>query len=235
MKRFLFLVIMTIAVFNLRAQDLSSQVNQLSKLVEIGSASSEKRDSVLIEIKNIRDTTTSIELKRVADNAYHSIKELSVLEKNKVYSKSLSDLKKEDLKNFRVNDDKFREITFIHHKKGYNFSPYLSIKKGVLNMRLKAHYIGTSWVFFDNVIILSGGKRYNFSFPNTSRDVGSGSVYEEGDIWVSPEMLNELREISQNNEVEIRYSGKYNYDKALSKQEVIALREVIELYDKLKK
>ena len=102
-------------------------------------------------------------------------------------------------------------------------------------MRLKAHYIGTSWVFFDNVIILSGGKRYNFSFPNTSRDVGSGSVYEEGDIWVSPEMLNELREISQNNEVEIRYSGKYNYDKSLSKQEVIALREVIELYDKLKK
>ena len=48
-------------------------------------------------------------------------------------------------------------------------------------------------------------------------------------------MLNELREISQNNEVEIRYSGKYNYDKALSKQEVIALREAIELYDKLKK
>ena len=85
MKRFLFLVIMTIAVFNLRAQDLSSQVNQLSKLVEIGSASSEKRDSVLIEIKNIRDTTTSIELKRVADNAYHSIKELSVLEKIKDY------------------------------------------------------------------------------------------------------------------------------------------------------
>ena len=235
MKQFLFLAIMTIAGLNLRAQDLSNQVNQLSKLVEIGSTSSEKRDSVLIEIKNIRDTTTSIELKRVANDAYNSIKELSDLEKNIVYSKSLSDLSKEDLKNFKTNEDKFREMAFIHHKREQGFYPYLSIKKGVLNMRLKAYYKGTSWVFFDNVIILSGGKRYNFSFPNTDRDVGTGSVYEEGDIWVSPEMLNELREISQNNEVEIRYSGKYNYDKVLSKQEVITLREVIELYDKLKK
>lgn len=235
MKQFLFLVIMTIAVFDLKAQDLNDQVNKLSKLVELGNKSREKRDSVLIEIKKLEDVTTSVQLKNVANEAYNSIKELSDLEKHIVYSKSLSDLSKEDLKNFKTNEDKFREIAFIHHKREQDFYPYLSIKKGVLNMRLKAYYKGTSWVFFDNVIILSGGKRYNFSFPNTSRDVGSGSVYEEGDIWVSPEILNELREISQNNEVEIRYNGKYNYDKVLSKKEVIALREVIELYDKLKK
>ncbi len=235
MKQFLFLVIMTIAVFDLKAQDLNDQINKLSKLVEISSTSSEKRDSVLIEIKNIRDTTTSIELKRVANEAYNSLKELSDLEKHIVYSKSLSDLQKEDLKNFRVNDDKFREIAFIHHKREQDFYPYLSIKKGALNMRLKAYYRGTSWVFFDNVIILSGGKRYNISFPNTDREVTSVNVYEKGDIWVSPELLKNLREISQNNDVEIRYSGKYNRDRALSKQEINTLREVIELYDKLKK
>ena len=235
MKQFLFLVIMTIAVFDLKAQDLNDQINKLSKLVEISSTSSEKRDSVLIEIKNIRDTTTSIELKRVANEAYNSLKELSDLEKHIVYSKSLSDLQKEDLKNFRVNDDKFREIAFIHHKREQDFYPYLSIKKGALNMRLKAYYRGTSWVFFDNVIILSGGKRYNISFPNTDREVTSVNVYEKGDIWVSPELLKNLRDVAQNNDVEIRYSGKYNRDRALSKQEINTLREVIELYDKLKK
>lgn len=235
MKRFLFLVIMTIAVFNLKAQDLNDQVNKLSKLVELGTTSREKRDSVLIEIKNLENVTTSVQLKKVANAAYNSLKELSDLEKNIVYSKSLSDLSKEDLKNFKTNEDKFREIAFIHHKREQGFYPYLSIKKGALNMRLKAYYRGTSWIFFDNVILLSGDKRYNISFPNTDREAISGNVYEEGDIWVSPELLKNLRDAAQNNEVEIRYSGKYNRDRALSKQEINTLREVIELYDKLKK
>ncbi len=235
MKQFLFLVIMTIAVFDLKAQDLNDQVNKLSKLVELGNKSREKRDSVLIEIKKLEDVTTSVQLKNVANEAYNSIKELSDLEKHIVYSKSLSDLSKEDLKNFKTNEDKFREIAFIHHKREQDFYPYLSIKKGALNMRLKAYYKGTSWIFFNNVILLSGDKKYNISFPNTDREAMSGYVYEEGDIWVSPELLKNLRDVAQNNEVEIRYSGKYNHDRALSKKEINTLREVIELYDKLKK
>lgn len=234
MKRILFLATMMMATFGFGQID--SEVEQLSSLLKLASQDNVKRDSIVIEIEKIRDNTKSKEIKEFSNKAISSIKEIISLEKEIVYSKSLSDLSKDDLRNFRINEDKFRDISFIHHKREGNFYPYLSIKNQSLNIRLVAFYSGKEWVFFDNVIIVAGDKKYNIPFTDTKKDVGSGGyVYEKGDIWVSPELLQNLRDISMNDTIEIRYDGKRKYDAKLSKQEIITLRDVILLYDKLKK
>ncbi|MEJ8598541.1 hypothetical protein JSO62_07535 [Riemerella anatipestifer] len=232
MRKILLLTMMMVFMV-FKAQD--DDIKKLSELVGIAKDNPAKKDSAIAEIRILKATTKSKIVEQYAQKAVDAFMELTDLEKTIVNSRDLSELSKDDLKNFKTNEDKFRSITFIHHKREGDFYPYLSIKNGVLNARLVAFYSKKDWIFFDKVILLSGGKTYTINFPDTKREVGSGYVYESGDIRISPELLNELKEIISNNDIEIRYSGERVFDRKLKNQEVITLREVIELYEKLKK
>lgn len=237
MKKLILFTTFLIAV-TLQAQSSDDEVNKLSELMKIGTQSTKEKtqDSVIIELKKLIDNSSSSIIKNYGKQAISSLSELRDLSKNVVYSKSLEELTKEDLKNFKVNDDKFKGIAFIHHKKeSGNFYPYLSLKNGFLNMRLVASYDGKDWVFFDKIVLLANGKTYEINYNTTDTSVGSGYVYEIGDIRVNEDMLNILKEFSVSDLVEIRFSGKRIYDKKLNKYEMQVLKETLELYDKLKK
>lgn len=235
MKKLLFIAISFIAILT-NAQNVDADVNKLSDLIKIGTENASKRDSVITEIEKLKEATTNSTVKSYSLVAVNSLKTLTLSEKNVTYSKDLSELSKEDLKNFKINDDKFKGIAFIHHKKeSGKFYPYLSVKNGVLNMRVVAYYSGKDWVFYDKIIFLADGKNIQFDFADTDRHVGSGYVSETADEWVSPDMLAKLREIANAKAVEMRFSGKRVDDGKLNKYEMQVLKEIIELYDKLKK
>lgn len=240
MRKLLFFITIILSSLMI-AQNSETEVEKLSLLLKMGTNEPLKRDSIISEIIKLGESSSSSVIKEYAPKVIKSLNSLAETEKEAseqgiVYSKNISDLPKEDLKNFKINDDKFKGITFIHHKReGDEFYPYLSVKNGILNMRLVGYYSGKNWIFFDKIILLVNGNTYDISFPDTNRTVGSGYIYERGDIRVNHELLNNLKEISNAEKIEIRFSGKYVNDSKLSKNQIQVLKETIDLYERLKK
>jgi hypothetical protein len=235
----LFLFIFFAVTLTVKGQSSDDEVNKLSSLMKIGTVTTKEstQDSIIVEMQKLVENSTSSVIKNYGKQAISSLTELRNLSKNIVYSKQLSELSKEDLKNFKSNEDKFKEITFIHHRKeSGNFLPYLSIKKGSLNMRIQASYSGKDWIFFDKVILLSENNKYEFSINDPDRKVGSGYVGEYGDDRAPIELIDYLRKVvNSESDIEMRYTGKYSFDKKMTKHEKSLLKDTIDLYDKLKK
>ncbi len=232
MKKLLLFAMVLMAIA-FKAQTQEEEIKQLSNLVSLAKDNPAKKDSAIVQMMVLKAKTKNPIVAEYSKKAIDTFNELSELQKNVISAKSINELSKDDLKNFKVNDDKFKEITFIHHKREsgilYN---YLSLKNGFLNMRLVASYSGKSWVFFDKVIILADGSKYEIPFEETDRTVGSGYVYEVGDIRATPEIIEILRKIASSSLVEIRFSGKYQDDQKLGKYPHQVIKETLELYDK---
>jgi len=235
MKKLFFITgILQSLFFN--AQDSKDETAKLSELVHIATGDANKRDSVIIELNKLVNNTQNPEISKVGKESLNLFKELQSISKDVTPSKYLSELNSDDLRNFKINKDKFKESAFIHHKKeGDLFYPYLSLKDGNIYMRLVADYSGKDWIFFDNLIFIADGNKYEINFPNTDRTIGSGYVYERGDTFVSKDILEILRKISVAGVAEVRFSGKSVYDRKLSRNQINVLYEIIALYDKLKK
>ena len=234
MKKIFFLATILMAVtFN--AQESDTQ--KLGKLLDVLKEKQDNKtvDSVAIELDKLKNTEDKA-VQIMLPEAKALISDLRAENSNKVESKPISVLSKDDLKGFRLSDDKFKEVTYIEPKVMSSKYPYIAIKKGNLNLRYVMEYYGSGWIFWDKVIFLYDGKRFEYSDSNTDRSVSSGAyVTERSDIKCSPEMIEALREIGNSEKVEVRLSGKSVYDFELQKNSKEAIKKTIELYDKLKK
>jgi len=235
MKKILFFTALLFAVI-VNAQD--EDFNKLTSLISVLKEKQDAKtvDSVYVELKSLENTTNQavkITLPEVI-SMVKGIKEENLL---KVDSKEISELTKDDLKSFKSNVDKFRNITFIHHKKeGGKVLPYLSIKNGFLNMRIQTYYSGKEWVFYKEVIFLNNNEKYIFKTDDPETKVHVGYVSEYSDDKASSEFIEYIkRAINSGSEIDVRFTGKSYYDTKLSKNEILVLKETIELYDKLKK
>lgn len=239
MKKLMFLAL-AFCASNLFSQEKDS--DKIMKMLDIVKNNMENKkvlDSLKIEIEKYKDSTDPV-VKIMYPQTKSMIDDLVTMSKNNVQSKNLSELSKDDLKKFRIEEDKFKNRKFIYYKKwGFEtlFEPYIGIKNNSMYMRLKTRYQGSSWIFYDKIQFIINDKNYEFSVSEPDRNVEYGNgVKEIADTPVDENILNILYLISDvNNKVSVRFTGKYSKDYNLYKSNQEKIKEFLDLYDKLKK
>lgn len=149
-------------------------------------------------------------------------------------SKDVSVLTKEDLKLYAIEQDKFKNITYIDAKYSTNFYPYIAILNGNIMLRLKIRYFESDWIFFDKVTVLAADKRFELKIFEPKRDTRGGYVEEESDTMVTPEILECLEATANSEKPEYRLTGKYYQDNKFSKRDISLIRAALNIYNKLK-
>jgi hypothetical protein len=115
---------------------------------------------------------------------------------------------------------------------------YLSIVKTKSNkvvLFVNAQYIGSEWVFMNEIILLYGIDSRIFKLQSITRKVlQNGMILEHGiyPIETNESDLAFLRLLTVSGNGKVRYQGKYNYDRELTPNEISLLTKYISAYDK---
>lgn len=234
MKKIFYLATILMAItFN--AQESDTQ--KLGKLLDVLKEKQDNKtvDSVAIELDKLKNTEDKA-VQIMLPEAKALISDIRAENSNKVESKPISVLSKDDLKNLKISDDKFENISFVEFKNAFGTRPYISIKNGFLGLRLVLKYQGKDWVFFDKVILMNNGKKFEIEKLTPERDVFVGYVTERVDIRMSKELYNYLNEaINSGLQIDIRFDGKRVDDDKFSKSDLIIFKKIFSTYEKLKK
>ena len=135
--------------------------------------------------------------------------------------------------------DEFKNVSFYKHKAFWSLLPTpIEVYVGEDDskyMRLIFRYKGSDWIFFDNTTVInSEGDKMSFSFETYDKttDVGYGGyVTESIDLSLSRSRAIELLDlVTTNGEVKVRMSGEYYRDYIISKNQVEAIRQMINYY-----
>lgn len=142
----------------------------------------------------------------------------------------------------RSEKDTFTGITW---NKPYDYWPafsgfYLYFGQDASNnpteLRIKIHFYGSDWIFFEEMSVLVNGKTFNFTFSRSHRndDVNNG-VYEAYDYAVSelPKCAEMLAEFDSAKQVQVRLSGKFKEDFALTYNQISLIQKYLTAYIKL--
>lgn len=142
-----------------------------------------------------------------------------------------------ELKNIKLKYDDFEELWWVKPKSFSDMPVYSYFGKQGSNkwMRIVASYEGYDWIFFDRISILSNSQRYDKSFNHydVERDNGSGKVWEWVDISTTEKemfILDTLR----SHQGKIRFSGKYDSTKEISKAHSLELNSIFTVYKAIK-
>ena len=146
---------------------------------------------------------------------------------------------KKKFKDYRIENDKFQNATFIYAKGFYNppdFNSYIVVSDGAASMRLKTYYRGSGWIFMNRVIALVDGEKFEFMVDNPQRKLGYPKVDEESTTFVDENILKFMRAAADpNSEVEVRLQGEKYTDFKLSKMTKEKFAKILTLYDEIKK
>ena len=240
MKKFLIVCTALMAIFSVNAQTQNDEINKLSELLRLSLNSSKQsvKDSVLVEMKKITENSQFEETKRLGNLSITKLQQLNNLTKELVYSRPLSELSQDDLKGFKVKEDKFRKVTFIHHKLEGRDYPYLAITAdNLLSMRIVMKYYGSNWIFFDKIIFLCNDETFEVKDLDVDRKIGGpDSVYETADFRVDNSLYTFFYKAFQSGkDIEYQLSGKYTSNGKLKSSEIKVFLSVFYLYSKLKK
>lgn len=240
MKKFLIICTALMAIFSVNAQTQNDEFNKLSELLRLSLDSSKQSviDSILVEMKKITENSQFEETKRLGNLSITKLQQLNNLTKEIVHSRPLSELSEDDLKGFKVKEDRFKKVTFIHHKlEGRNY-PYLVITAdNLLSMRIVMNYSGSNWIFFDKIIFLCNDETFEVKDLDVDRTIGGpNSVYETADFRVDNSLYSFFyKAFESRKDIEYQLSGKYSYNGKLKSSEIKVLLSVFYLYSKLKK
>lgn len=220
---------------NLNAQE--TEMQQFEKWVKVATEEPKRKGEAIGYLYILKATSSDKEFSEMVEKKIAELNNIALIDKLIPSSRNLSELSKNDLKDYKVKEDKFRDVTFITPKVNMTSKyAYLSIKNNVLNMRIVMEHYGDYWIFFNKVIILYNGKKLEYDAGSTNRDVGSsGSVKETSDVRCSIEMIDAFREIVNTEKVEVRLSGDKISDFEMSNKTKKSIKLALELYDKLKK
>ena len=240
MKKFLIICTALMTIFSINAQTQNDEINKLSELLRLSLNSSKQsvKDSVLVEMKKITENSQFEETKRLGNLSITKLQQLNNLTKELVYSIPLSELSQDDLKGFKVKEDKFRKVTFIHHKLEGRDYPYLVITAdNLLSMRIVMKYYGSNWIFFDKIIFLCNNETFEIKDLDVDRKIGGpDSVYETADFRVDKSLYTFFyKDFQSGKDIEYQLRGKYTSNGKLKSSEIKVFLSVFYLYSKLKK
>lgn len=121
------------------------------------------------------------------------------------------------------------------------FYLYFSINEmNKLNpLMISINYHGNDWIFFEKMIVITGGKNYEFEFSKYKRsdDATGRGVYENLDdaVELYRGMVEMLNAILVNDTVKVSLRGKGKNDFVLPVAQVKLIRKYFEAYNKLAK
>ncbi len=169
-------------------------------------------------------------------------------------AQSLKALKKQQaealLANMRKDEDRIQNINFYSPKALKYYSngswaadvrcfilPYLGRNDSSVWLRLIYNYTGSDWVFFEKVIVVADGQKFekSFDYSDIVRDNEAYSVWEYVDDTVSASDEKMLWAIANSKETLVRFQGDdYMHDFTVNATDKQAIREVMTAYDALK-
>lgn len=241
MKRLLSIFLLTFSILGFsQIQDEVKKLEDIVAVVRNNMTNTPKLDSVKTELKTLSSESTNLEIRKLAKETISMIDDLkSTLKSAKSQTTNVDNIEKSLIGDFRINDDKFKKITFITGKKAlawnFRFYPYISIKEGLVRLRLHNEYSGKDWIFFDTVKFIVDGKDYEYSAGTTDTQVSSG-VYETSDVVADDNIKTILENIANSSsKVEYRLTGKYYKDLVLTEKEKELVKRTLQLYQELTK
>ncbi|OYX86817.1 MAG: hypothetical protein B7Y83_00320 [Flavobacteriales bacterium 32-34-25] len=197
--------------------------------------SSEVRDLLVSKVEKIKIETKDTSLSKLCDEYITSIKKIKIPEAVEV---DLSKATKEDLKKFEISNDKFNKNSNIFHKGAdyVRLTLILQIKDNKALIALRSRYTGKDWIFMNYVKFLVDDNTYDIEVKDPLRNVYTGMVTETAVKYVDLEMLGIINKIiNSNTEVNVRFLGnKGNFDFIMNKRSLTAMKEVLDLYNKIR-
>ena len=144
------------------------------------------------------------------------------------------------LTNTKLNDsrktlEKFLIDSTLNDSQKKLISNILDIPKPTNNKYLRCVFIyrGSSWIFFDKVVILNqDGEKMEWTMKSYDKktNVNSGIVREEYDVLLTYSDAKKLYDfVSSSGTVKLRYSGKYYEDYVLSTNQKAAIIKLINI------
>lgn len=115
--------------------------------------------------------------------------------------------------------------------------PYIGQRDSSTWLRLKFHYTGDNWLFFEKITISIDGENYykTYSYYDVERDNGSGDVWEWVDISPTTSDIEMLKQIANSKETIVRFQGdNYHYDLTVKSSDKTAINQVLTAYEALK-
>jgi len=139
-------------------------------------------------------------------------------------------------KKFVRKYDKFKKQDVIQHKHLLTspLVPIIVVNNNCASLMIKYNYSGRDWVFADVVEILIDDEVNRIDLKDVDRKVSGSGVREINIEYASSKEIDILNKIlSTNQEVMLRFSGKYRADFTLDKKELEAIRQLFSMYNEL--
>ena len=218
---------------NLKVQNVIGLIDQIG---QVSLDSGEKIDAA----KAAYDALSSDEKEKVTNSANIEaastrLAELKEQEKERALQQALSSL--------QVNTDKvegitwYKPSTYPYYANSRSFVlPYIGRRDSYSYLRLRFHYTGDDWLFFEKITISVDGENYykTYSYFDVDRDNGSGGVWEWVDISPTDEDIEMLKQIANSKETIVRFQGdNYYYDLTVRSSDKTAINQVLNAYEAL--
>lgn len=161
--------------------------------------------------------------------------ELEEAEKQRELQQALSSLRQETDKVEGVTWYKPSTYPYYVNSRSYVL-PYIGQSGSSVWLRLRSHYTGSDWLFFERITISVDGHNYykTYDYFDVERDNGSGDVWEWIDISPADSDIEMLKEIVNSKETIVRFQGDhYHYDLTISSSDKSAIDQVLIAYEKL--
>lgn len=152
----------------------------------------------------------------------------------------INTLTSKEKKGWVFNTDKFENITYIQKKwsETARIYPYIGIDNNNMYLRLVTEYRGDDWIFYEKIIFLIDGERYDFVPSKPDRKVVGNTavaVSERADTYVDKNVFDLLTKIATaKTRVEYRLQGNFTANRKLSSKDLDFIKETLDFYERLK-
>ena len=219
---------------NLKVQNV---INLIDQIGQVTLDSGEKIDAAKVAYNaltsNEKVQVTNFENIEAASTRLAELKEK---EKERALQQALSSLQTETDKVEGITWYKPSTYPYYTNSRSYVL-PYIGHQGSSTWLRLKFHYTGDNWLFFEKITISIDGENYykTYSYYDVERDNGSGDVWEWVDISPTNADIEMLKKIADSKETIVRFQGdNYHYDLTVKSSDKTAINQVLTAYEALK-
>ncbi len=223
---------------NLKVENV---IHQIDSIGTVTFESTEKISSVV----GLYNDLNSIEKKKVTNietlnSAQTALNNLKKQHQQKELDEKIAAGKKA-VNSLRRSVDKVEGITWYFSQNNPRYVdsrsyvlPYIGVSDNQTWLRLRFHYTGDDWIFFDKITVVVDGEKYSkgFDYYEIQRD-NDTEVWEYVDIAPSSTDIQMLEAIADSKETIVRFQGDYHFDLTVSKSDKSAIKDVLLAYDVL--
>jgi hypothetical protein len=128
----------------------------------------------------------------------------------------------------------YRNSYFTHYVNKNLVSLYFGTKETTRSrLNLTASYYGSDWIFFEKVFLSYDGNTIEISFDrykDKETENSGGDVWEWINVSLDDQAVEFLKGLIGGNEPKIRFAGKYQNTRNLTRQEINGIKDVLNAY-----